>query len=429
MMHETPARVANVLVRHLPHNVESILDPAVGTGALLRPAARRLARSLRRIVCVDIDPIVLQKAAGVGEEGKRATVETINRDFLKWENTSRSERFDCIIMNPPFAARKEAWLPGQGAGLTHCPAKIPLEAAFTLASIRLLKDGGTLLAILPSSIVSAVSGRWLRQLLFIHGHCRHIHELPPSTFAHVDGRVYIVVYVHGIRGKRVRLLNHDLRVPSRLDLPTELAKDGTRLDFGYHESQSLIQRAQDVHPDLGWTELGCLCDVFRGAANSPDGKAYAVHTTDAKGPFWDHARRHRRVGHQDQRRILHGDLLIKRVGRRAGSSLGMYIGRGNVGCTDCVLCLRPRSGQNGAAVLFAGRVVLGHEHVARSLMRGIGASYLTQGLLKEVLVPRRLSIVYRSQFHRYRKALVQQDAAVLASIEHSVRSNLFSLED
>ncbi len=348
---------------------------------------------------------------------------------MEWAIASPSERFDCIVMNPPFAARKEAWLPGKRAGLTPCPAKIPLEAAFTLASIRLLKDGGTLLAILPSSIVSAVSGRWLRQFLFVHGHCKYVHELPPSTFAHVDGRVYIVVYAHGIRGQRVRLLNHDLRVPSRLELPSELAKDGTRLDFGYHESQSLVRRAQDVHPDLGWTQLGSLCDVFRGAANSPAGKGYAVHTTDAQGPFWAHSRRHRRVGHQDPRRVQRGDLLIKRVGLRSGLSLGMYIGSGNVGCTDCVFCLRPKPGQDGAAILFAGRVVLRHEQIARSLTRGIGASYLTQALLKEVQVPRRLAVAYQSQFRRYQRALLQRNTTEVIRIEDSVRSLLFSLAD
>jgi len=426
MIHETPDSVANVLARHLPRNVTSILDPAVGTGALLRPAVRRLRSSLRRIVCVDTDPVVLQEAAGIAGKSGRAAVETVNGDFLRWASSNSFERFDCIVMNPPFGARKEAWRVPNEVGFPSLPAKIPLEAAFAIASIRLLRTGGTLLAILPSSIVSAFSARWLRQLLFSHGHCNYIHELPPATFPNVDGRVYVVAYVHGGRGRSVRLLNHDLHLPTSLSLPIGLAKAGERLDFGYHETQSLIQGTQERHPSLGWTQLGCVCDIFRGSARSPEGKGYAVHTSDAEGPFWVVSKRHCRT-RRDARRLQREDLLMRRVGRNCGSSLGIYVGRGNVSCTDCVLCLRPKPERDAESVLFAGRVVLGHGQISRSLERGIGASYVTQAGLGAIQLPSRLAIAYPSQFRCYRRAIRQRNAKELAKIESNVRSLLFSI--
>lgn len=107
-------RVVNLADIEIHHRV---LEPSAGTGNL----ARKLPAEF--VTCVEISPLHCEVLRALN-------LDAVEADFLQWADTTR-ERFDRIVMNPPFS---------EGRAITHLT-----EAA------RLLVPGGRLVAVLPSS--------------------------------------------------------------------------------------------------------------------------------------------------------------------------------------------------------------------------------------------------------------------------------------
>ncbi len=116
-------------------------------------------------------------------------------DFL---DGNKPRLFDCIVMNPPFAARQPAWKSLREIkelfAFEGLPQVGPIEAGFVLGAIALLRPRGRLLAILPASLVSSPRLAWVRELMAETGTIRHVHELARFTFPEIESRIYIVVY-------------------------------------------------------------------------------------------------------------------------------------------------------------------------------------------------------------------------------------------
>lgn len=90
----TPDGLAWELVRKIKGQPGVILDPQAGKGDLLEKAAQRfLARQKPEIYAIEIDNNLRSILQGKG-------IPVIDSDFLAW---SGPDKFDCIIMNPPFA--------------------------------------------------------------------------------------------------------------------------------------------------------------------------------------------------------------------------------------------------------------------------------------------------------------------------------------
>lgn len=147
MRHETPDSVACVLLRHLPRAVRSVLDPAVGTGSLLAPLVSR-CQPLKRVVCVDTDASALVALRTRFATAFGPALQTVEQDFLHWAENRRDRRdsrFDCVVMNPPFAARRNQWVDWavpDSDGADRSVRRMPIEAAFTLAAVQMLRQGG-----------------------------------------------------------------------------------------------------------------------------------------------------------------------------------------------------------------------------------------------------------------------------------------------
>jgi len=161
----TPADLAEAIVRALGDEPQvSWLEPSHGTGVFVE-AISRLGVKKERIVAVDLDP-----ATSAAD-----TLATTFRgvDFLRWAGETE-RRFDRIVGNPPFISIKR--LPpslqksassvldisgtpiGRGANVWY---------AFVLASLGLLRRGGSLAFILPSAAEFADYAAAIRRAL--HG--------------------------------------------------------------------------------------------------------------------------------------------------------------------------------------------------------------------------------------------------------------------
>jgi adenine-specific DNA-methyltransferase len=145
----TPPDLAAAMVKAVGDADDVIwLEPSHGTGVFVQ-AISDLGVSRRRIVAVELD------RRNSPADSLAKTVR--GKDFLRWSQVT-SQRFDRIIGNPPFVSIKR--LPvslrqaaaaivdlngnpiGEGANTWY---------AFVLASLRLLKEGGSLAFVLPSA--------------------------------------------------------------------------------------------------------------------------------------------------------------------------------------------------------------------------------------------------------------------------------------
>ena len=114
----TPERLARIAVELAAIEPEhTCLEPEAGTAGIADHMPKE------RTTCVEISPLHCKVLEAKG-------FKTIEGDFLAWAATT-SERFDRIVMNPPFS---------EGRWQEH-----------TKAAATLLKSGGRLVAILPAS--------------------------------------------------------------------------------------------------------------------------------------------------------------------------------------------------------------------------------------------------------------------------------------
>ena len=405
--HETPKSVANALAKHAPKEFRSLLDPAAGAGALIEPLLGQVIKSQADLYCVDIDSkaiLEVESTIKSAEFSEKCNYQLIQDDFLTWSQ-GRANEFDCIVMNPPFAAvktkyRQFTYMDGGNTIHTH----LPVEAAFLYRAIDLLTPGGCMLAVLPCSIVMGITHQWLRDRMFSLGAVKSVHELPPRTFPNVESRIYLLVFEKAKRQRIVSLFNHDLVQPEELRLNLAHGEVNQRLDFGFHKARLLFKDLES-QDRFGWKQLENVAEIIRGDACSPEGPKRCVHTNDFRDGFWRRSDRHiisaaRSSGHL----IKKEDLLVKRVGRGASSSFGRHISLQELRCSDCIFIIRPRMENASMPILFALKVLFTVEGSDALIERGTGAAYISSAALKNLAIPAKLHARFPRTFKSFTKS-------------------------
>ena len=124
------------------------LEPSHGTGAFIEALAQHNVER-ERIVAIDLD-LSPCKADALAKTSRGV-------DFLRWA-AQTDQRFDRIVGNPPYVAISQlpTSLRGAAANVTDLSDRpigngANVWYAFVLASVRLLKQGGSLAFVLPAS--------------------------------------------------------------------------------------------------------------------------------------------------------------------------------------------------------------------------------------------------------------------------------------
>ena len=273
--HDTPAAVASTLVKHAPSSPRSILDPCVGSGALIEPLVSQAASQKARVICFDIDGRAVESTRCRFRPRLGTLLHVEQADFLSPRTTAlirqRWSTVDCVLMNPPFAARTSSWrsvsVPSHDGG-TRQKKFAPFEGVFLLNAVSLLADRGRLLAVLPASIISGMRCAWIRHELGLLGSIIRVHELPRRTFPNVESRIYLLVYVRERICSKTVLCNHELSEPHRMVINTGQLGPACRLDYNYHEAREWFEELRTATPKLQWRLLSEVADITRGNATS-----------------------------------------------------------------------------------------------------------------------------------------------------------------
>ena len=395
--HRTPPGLASALARYAPRQIQSLLDPAVGGGSLLLPFISK-QRSPERITCVDCDGTVAKLFPPLVAAKIGAGLDFIQADFLQWADKQIANRhtFDCIVVNPPFFGRKWVKFKYIAPGFVNPQLRAaPIELAFLVKSIELLRSRGRLLAVLPSSAVTSVGTRWFREFAaFWLDHSR-----PRGSTEHLlwCGRSHILLtFDKDRRNRSVILCNSDLMKPQKICMPVAAFAGDLRFDYSFHKAVAK-QKTDAAAIGLASIPLSGLpsrnWQVFFVNVEAPF-RPDVLHTTDREGAFWVSRSE---TSHSDIPHVTAApnDVLIARVGRRCANSAGLYCGQERVAVSDCVLVVRPKGPRTGVELFFAIRVLLKRAGVSALLERGTGASYITINSYRRLRCPQPCISLFR----------------------------------
>ncbi|MEU6556148.1 N-6 DNA methylase [Streptomyces sp. NPDC046915] len=171
----TPAELAR-LMAELAGPARTVLDPACGTGALLRAVETRPGQEL---YAQDSAPELAALTALRSALHARVTVRAAVGDTLRAEAYPEL-RADAVLCHPPFNERnwghdELAYDPRWEYGF---PARTESELAWVQHALARLRDGGTAVLLMPPAAASRRSGRRIRADLLRRGALRAVVALP-----------------------------------------------------------------------------------------------------------------------------------------------------------------------------------------------------------------------------------------------------------
>ncbi|WP_436778296.1 Eco57I restriction-modification methylase domain-containing protein [Yinghuangia sp. YIM S09857] len=204
----TPAPVADYLasLARLPSGgTLRVLDPGAGAGSLSAALVARVLAEQPEVKVTLTACEVDKKLSGVlqatlddceqeaGALGGSIATEALETNFIGWaadDGTlfpTQPERFDLVIMNPPYrklarASRERRLVEATAVEVSN------LYAAFLALGVRVLNPGGQLVAITPRSFTNGAYFRAFRRFFLDHMDLDllHVYESRTSAFADSD---------------------------------------------------------------------------------------------------------------------------------------------------------------------------------------------------------------------------------------------------
>ena len=193
----TPTPVVSMMVDIVaPGPTESVIDPFCGSGHFLTRSIFRLKDDLHQ----DAHPAASYNIHGIEKSDRMARVAITElslygcpegniraadalMDFESYEDI-QPESFDVVLTNPPFGSilGVQAFSSLAKFALARGRKRLPLEVAGLERCAQLLKPGGRLAIVLPESIFSATSLKYVRTWLQRVFSIRIVVDLPTETF-------------------------------------------------------------------------------------------------------------------------------------------------------------------------------------------------------------------------------------------------------
>lgn len=340
--HYTPAWLAQRLARAIrtPAGSPVIADLAAGNGALLQEAEAVFGSSAKYLA-VDSDPSAVGNLERRHPSWITRLADVLSAEFLEVQ-TRELPKVDLLLLNPPFSYRGAG---GVKVETDQICGRFSPAMAFLLQSVRLLRDTGQCLAILPanslaserdSAAVEYLSGTWGLRVL---------DQLPFRSFPKVHARTAIVDIGGGAPGGAE--MQNPVRPSRPADGPDLLVVRGT---VPMHRVDLVAAGPTEYLHTTGLTDT--IARPMRLQIADHIGR-----TVD--GPF----------------------VAIPRVGALTNEKICVYEGEGTVTLSDCVYALKPSADSIAA---LRDSLVAEYDRLAERY-QGSCARYLTVARLSDLL--------------------------------------------
>ncbi len=353
------------------------LDLGFGKGNLLNAAKRRWDKL--NLVGIDID-----QRNVINAKSKNSIEALILNGFDPSLPSIINDRFgeiDLLVSNPPYFScdldlhNKQIL---DAVGILDCLSqkmrKVPAELIFLAQNLRLLSKTGELGIIVPAGLISGQRWQSVREFLFSNYHISNVIQLPTNSFKKTDAQTFILT----IKNKTNDIIKIPLSHTINLELlnvdPNEAIK---RADYNYHKELSNLKNDHKLSTDD--------FKLYRGNKSHKElhnsGKEY-LHTTNMPKTGVKKTLPEKCIN--AAKNTCSGDILVARVGRRClGRTL--YVERGNIPISDCIIGIRPRTKKIGKEIWKKLSTNEFRQYMAKTSL-GVGAKYITYRIISDYLI-------------------------------------------
>ncbi|WP_328299058.1 N-6 DNA methylase [Streptomyces sp. NBC_00435] len=176
----TPDGLATLMAALAGPSVQSVLDPACGTGTLLRAVPGAAVRYAQDSSPELASLAALRLALHADAQVRAAAADSLRADAFP---PPGAERVDAVLCHPPFNERnwgheELAYDPRWEYGL---PARAESELAWVQHALAHLREGGTAVLLMPPAAATRRSGRRIRADLLRRGALRAVVALPAGA--------------------------------------------------------------------------------------------------------------------------------------------------------------------------------------------------------------------------------------------------------
>lgn len=281
--------------------------------------------------------------------------------------------------------------------------------AFFRACLNLLQEKGTLIAIVPDTLINSARFKSEREWYFTQGAFTHVYQLPERSFDNIEASFYLLVFKRHSKQVKTKLIN--VAKNTTLTLPHhKILSNDHRLDFSFYQG---AEHLRSIIPEqhIYFSEF---CKIHRGPIRDNYKAGTPHHSTSFKNWKWQCF-----IPNTDLKNLC---IAVKRVSRNAHLSFGLFPVTEISRSTDCIVFIIPPQDMI-LQVLFFLRCILSNEHGGAFLLKGSGAKFIQiQTLLKLPFFD--LSEKYPELFLEYVESYNYFDAEKFLSIERKIYNKI-----
>lgn len=340
----TPPEIATYLIDMLQINCPNeVIDICCGSCNLLYAAQKRWPST--RLFGIDVahhhpQHVIFKKMDG--------------REYA----SKSSKRFSLILANPPFDFLSgERNFPSLYADFFKDYKTSRLENEMFLANLILLQNQGTLLIILPNTLVDGASNKALRAIIGTNYYVKSIIRLPDDTFGTKKILSYAIILCNcPNKGKTSWWYSLERTIDNRLvcinkhNLPQKNIRCGSWNPYIHNEDS-------DISLDIRRGKISSNCFVEDGEE--------ILHTAKNR-PNWEPSIRYIPANITADVYAEPGDIIVSRIGKSAGQWY-KYLGK-RIPISDCLYCIKDP--QNIISTKLEG-------HEFSLPLRGVATRYIT----------------------------------------------------
>ena len=314
----TPISIAQLLVEYLQISAPAkIVDICCGSCNLLMAAKRRWRNAIlygSDIAEQSTDDVIFEKIDG--------------REYA----LNHKKEFSLVLANPPFDyLEKKNEYPQLFQAPFENYSSFRLEVEMLISNLIMLKDGGTLLIIMPSSFVEGEVYSTIRQILSKNYQIKAIIELDKNTFGSSQLHSHAII----IKNKLCKNYTCNLLCAK---------KHGEIFDLEFVKTVSAHYLRKGRWDGSAHENCNLLLDIKRGNISSADfiKVGQPVLHTSKYDDNWYPAMRYVENGILSNAYAETGDIIVSRIGKSAGQWC-LYSGP-RIPISDCLYRIKDPDG-------------------------------------------------------------------------------------